>query len=142
MNLVTKENAPVGELLKDLRDETRDLVRQEIELARVETRQKIRAALRQVAWMGIGLVLLLVGFIELVAALDRGLTAWLVEGMQLQIAVWLAPLILAVIFLAVGAILAKKGMNSLKEDTTPEHTVHSLQKTRDWAKHRAERRTT
>lgn len=98
--------------------------------------------MRQVAWIGAGLVLVLAGFIELVSALDRGLTAWLVEGMQLQVAVWLAPLIFAVLFLALGAFVAYKGVNTLKEETKPEHTVHSVQKTAKWARTRAERRTT
>lgn len=112
-------------------------MREEVALARAETQQKIRHAMRQVALIAIGGVLLLAGAIEVLAVLNRGLTALLDGAVGLETAAWLSPLIFAIIFLAVGAAILKRSVDHLKTETRPERTVSSLKETKRWATRRA-----
>jgi hypothetical protein len=132
---------PVGTLLKDLRDETQTLIRQEVELARVETEEKIKLAKRQLVFMGIGAALLLAGLVNILAVLNRGLTSLLTGIVTVDVAVWLAPLIISVVLLATGAVLAKKGSGTLKDAVRPNHTINEARRTKQWAQRQVRSRT-
>jgi uncharacterized membrane protein YqjE len=122
---------PVGELLKELSNQTTTLVRQELELAKAEMAEKgKRAGLGAGMFGGAGLVGLLA-----LGALTTCVIAALATGMQ----VWLAALIVAVVYAAVAAVLALAAKKKTQQATPPmpEEAIESTKEDVQWAKTRA-----
>jgi len=122
---------PVGELLKQLADETTTLVRQELELAKAEMAEKGKKAGVGVGMFGgAGVLGLLAG-----GALTACFIAALNEGMAL----WLAALIVAVVYGAVAGLLALRGKERIKDSgpPVPEETQKSVKEDVEWAKTQA-----
>jgi len=122
---------PVGELLKQLSQETATLVRQELDLAKAEM-----AAKGKEAGMGAGMV----GGAGAVALLAAGaLTASIIAVLDSAMALWLAALLVAVVYAAIAAVLAAAGKGHIKQaaPAVPEETQHTLKEDVAWAKTRA-----
>jgi MFS family permease len=122
---------PVGDLVKQLADQTSTLVRQEIELARAEMTQKAK-----VAGQGAGLF----SAAAVVGLLAAGaLTAFLIMLLDGALANWLAALIVGVVLAAIAGVLALQGRNRVQRATppTPEQTVETVKEDVAWAKTRA-----
>lgn len=68
-----KKDRSLGELFSELLQETRTLIRQEIELARMEITRKISRAGKDAALMAGGLAVVYAGFLALVAGAIFGL---------------------------------------------------------------------
>jgi hypothetical protein len=119
---------PLGELVKQLAEETSTLVRQEIELARVELTPKAKRA-------GIGLGELGGAGIVTLYALGA-LTACFIAALALAVPVWAAALIVAVIYGVVAGVLAQIGRRQLERGLppTPERTRHTIEEDVEWAK--------
>lgn len=117
----------IGDLFTGLTEDMGKLLRQEIELARVETTQKINRAMRSVIMLAAGGFVAYAGLILLLIAVAIGLSNWL--------PLWLATLIVSVVALVVGAVLIGSGRNSLSNLTVvPENTVESIKEDARWAK--------
>jgi hypothetical protein len=128
----------VADLLRDLSGETVHLVRQELELARAEMREKAEVYQRSAMTLGVGAALLLAALLTGLWALNTGLTALLAQSMDLEIAVWLSPLILAVVLGAMGWGMigaAKKRMKD--EGLMPRQTTTALRDDKRWAQRKA-----
>jgi uncharacterized membrane protein YqjE len=122
---------PIGELLRQLSQETTTLVRQELELAKAEMAEKgKRAGLGAGMFGGAGAAALLG-----LGALSGAAIAALDSAMPL----WVAALIVAVIWLAVAAVLAVTGRTKVQQATppVPEQTQRSVKEDLEWAKTRA-----
>ncbi len=124
------------ELIKELRDETMLLLRQEVLLARREVEEKVAHVKRTTITMAAGAVMALAGVLFLLLAASNGLGEALVEAdVAAGVAVWLAPLIVGLIVCIGGAIMAWAARRSLQETTiAPERTLRSLEENRRWAK--------
>jgi tetrahydromethanopterin S-methyltransferase subunit C len=119
----------VGELVKDLANQTSTLVRQEIQLAQAEVTQK-----GKVAGKGAGL---LAGAAVFGLATLGALTAVLISALDEAMPTWLAALIVTVLWAVVAAVLAKAGQNALKRATPPApQTVDTVKEDIEWAKTR------
>lgn len=117
----------IGDLFTGLTEDMTKLLRQEIELARVETTQKINRAMRSVIMLAAGGFVAYAGLILLLIAVAIGLSNWM--------PLWLSTLIVSVVALVVGAILIGSGRNSLSNLTVvPENTVESIKEDARWAK--------
>jgi uncharacterized membrane protein YqjE len=119
----------IGELLKQLSQETSTLVRQELELARAEVEQQGKRA-------GVGAGMLggagVAGLLTLAA-----LTGTVVAVLDTAMATWLAALIVTVVWAAVTGVLALQGRNKLKQATPPvPQTTETLKEDVQWAKTR------
>jgi MFS family permease len=122
---------PLGDLVKQLAEQTSTLVRQEVDLAKAEVAQK-----GQQAGKGAGLL----GAAAVIGLLAAGaLTAFLIMLLDGALANWLAALIVAVVFGAIAAFLALKGRNRIRAATPvkPEQTVETVKEDVEWAKTRA-----
>jgi MFS family permease len=122
---------PLGELVKQLADQTSTLVRQEIELAKAETTLKAKTAGK-----GAGLI----GAAAVIGLLAAGaLTAFLIMLLDGALANWLSALIVAVVFAAVAGGLALAGKNRIQRATppVPEQTIETVKEDAQWAKTRA-----
>ncbi|MBX3013000.1 MAG: phage holin family protein [Caldilineaceae bacterium] len=117
----------IGTLFTDLTDDMGKLVRQEIELARVETMQKVKRATRSVVMMAAGGLVVYAGVITLLIAAAIALGALMPY--------WLSALLVGGVALIVGAILISSGRSALTHLTVvPENTVESIKEDARWAK--------
>jgi hypothetical protein len=118
---------PIGELVKDLSQQTSTLVRQEIELARSELEAKGKVASKGAGMLAGATVAALLAL----GALSAGLIGLLDEVMP----VWVAALIVMVLWAVVAAVLAGAGRNALRRATPPApQTVETVKEDIQWAK--------
>jgi uncharacterized membrane protein YqjE len=110
----------VPELLRQLSDQTATLVRQELDLAKVELAEKGKQA-------GIGAGMFgAAGVVGLYAV--GALTAAVILALSLAMSGWLAALIVAVVYGAVAGVLALTGKNRVERGVPPmpEQTVQTV----------------
>ena len=129
--MADEREQPVGELFKQLSEETSTLMRQELALARAELTQKGKEAGKGAGLFGgagvAGLMALGAFTAFVILLLDKGM------------ATWLAALIVAVVYGAVAGVLAMRGRERVQQATppTPEQTVETVKEDVEWAKSRA-----
>jgi uncharacterized membrane protein YqjE len=120
-----------AELLRRLSEQTTELARKEIELAKLELQEKGRKA-------GIGAGLFggagALGFYALGA-----FTAFLILVLDTAMAAWLAALIVTVVYGAIAGVLALQGKTKVQEATppVPEQAVETTKEDVEWVKTRA-----
>jgi uncharacterized membrane protein YqjE len=120
---------PIGELVKELASETGTLVKQELELAKAELRDKARKA-----GPGIGLIAAAGG----VALLALGtLTAFFVLALDGAVPNWLAALIVTLVYGAIATVLYLRGKEKVDDagSPAPRQTIETLKEDVEWAKH-------
>lgn len=118
----------LGELFRDLAQDTSVLVRKEVELARNEMRTSMQSFAKHSGMIAAG------GAVLLVAALV--FTAFLVAalGDLLGNEYWLGALIVGTVYAAIGGFLVAGGRKGLQAaELKPEQTMESLQADRRWA---------
>lgn len=123
---------PVGELLRELSDQTTTLVRQEIDLAKAELAEKGKTAGTGAGMFGgAGLI----GILALAS-----LTACFIGALDTAMPFWLAALIVAAVYGAVAGVLALSGKKKVQEATppAPEQTIESVKEDVQWAKSQAQ----
>jgi uncharacterized membrane protein YqjE len=122
---------PTAELLRELADQTTSLVRDEMELAKVELAEKGKKAS-----VGAGMF----GAAGLVGAgAFAALTACLILALDTFMKGWLAALIVAVVYAAIAGVLALRAKEEVKQATppVPERAVDSTKEDLEWVKTRA-----
>jgi hypothetical protein len=128
---MAQDERPVGELLRELSEQTSTLVHQELELAKLELAQKgKRAGIGAGMFGGAGLVgLYAVG----------ALTAAIVMVLATAMAGWLAALIVAVAYGLLAGGLALAGRSQVQQATppVPEQATESVKEDVQWAKAKA-----
>lgn len=118
---------PLGDLFRQLAQDSATLVREEVALAKVEMRQNLKSAARDAAMVAVGGGIALVGALVLIAFLVMLVGDLLDEY-------WLGALIVGALFVIVGGIMAKKSLNQLQDDTmAPEQTIQTLKEDKQWA---------
>jgi uncharacterized membrane protein YqjE len=125
-----RENS-VGELLRQLSQETTTLVKQELELAKAEMSEKGKQAGVGVGMFGgagvSGLLALIFLSLAIVAAIDTATHAWL------------AALIVGVLWAVAAAVLALQGREKVQQAVppAPEQAIESTKEDVQWAKTQA-----
>jgi hypothetical protein len=126
-----RDARPLGQLLTDLSDETRSLLRGEVDLAKTEMSEKISQAAMAVAALAAGGLVLFAGFLVLLDSAVFGLGKVL-EPYGLPA---LAALIVAIGTMIVGLIILLMGRSALKaENLAPRRTTDSLRRDREFVK--------
>lgn len=125
-------DASIGELVKQLSEQSSRLARQEVELAKAELAAKGKKAGVGVGMFGGAGVFGFYGFGALVAAA--------VLGLSTAVTAWLAALIVAAVLAAVAGVLALQGKSKVAEATppVPEQATESVKEDVQWAKTRAQ----
>jgi fatty acid desaturase len=117
----------LGDLFADLSRETTTLVRQEIQLAKVEMTTKATRVGKDVGFLAVGGFVIYAGFLAIMAAaivLLAHVIPW-----------WVAALLVGVVVAGVGYGLVQKGLSALQhEDLAPHQTVQSIKENAEWAK--------
>jgi len=120
-----------GDLFRQLSQQTSDLVRQEVDLAKAELSEKGKKA-------GVG-----AGMFGGAGLLGLGafgaLTAALILALAIVLDAWLAALIVAVVYAAIAGALALQGRERVREagPPAPEQTVETVKEDIQWAKTQA-----
>ncbi|NJD09281.1 MAG: hypothetical protein FIB01_02175 [Gemmatimonadetes bacterium] len=117
----------ITSLLKRLGNETGDLVRAEVALAKVEFRELARQAALDAVKVGAAGALALVGAMALVASAVLGL------GDILGGRYAVAALVVGLVLLVVGGLLARSGIRSMTRASGPGSALTSLREDRQWA---------
>jgi hypothetical protein len=126
-----RDARPLGQLLTDLSDETRSLLRGEVDLAKAEMSEKVSQAAMAVAALAAGGLVLFAGFLVLLDSAVFGLGKVL-EPYGLPA---LAALIVAIGTMIVGLIILLMGRSALKaENLAPRRTTESLRRDREFVK--------
>ena len=116
---------PLGELFTELARETVLLVRQELELAKVESLSTAKRAGRSLGVVVGGVFALGAGGLVLVAAA--------ILAMAMVMPLWLACLIAGGLLSGMGALLAASGVAALRRlDPLPRQTIETLKENRQW----------
>lgn len=131
-----REERSLTVLVKELRDETITLMRQEVALAKTEMSEKAARVGRNVGYLGAGALVAYAGLIFLLLAATAGIYLGLVAAdVSEATAWWLAPLIVGAVVLVIGYSLIQKAISTLKRETVvPERTAESLQRDKNWMK--------
>jgi hypothetical protein len=128
-----REDRSLGQILRDLRDETSALLRQEVDLAKTEMSEKISRAGQNLGSVAVGGAVAFAGALTLLAALTLGLISLMSQFMSRDVAMWLAPLLVGGILAAVGYSLVTKALQALKQEgITPTRTTQSLKENKEW----------
>jgi uncharacterized membrane protein YqjE len=129
----TDEDKPVGDLVRQLTEQSSTLIRQELRLATAELQEKGKHA-------GVGAGMF--GGAGLVALYGVGaLIAAAIVGIGTLIEPWLAALIVGVVLLVVAGVVALLGKKQVEQATPakPEQAMDSLQQDIETVKERARR---
>jgi membrane protein len=124
---------PIGDLVKQLSEQTSSLVRKELQLAQLEMQEKGKRA-------GIGAGLF--GGAGLIAVFGVGtLIAAIVMLLATAMDAWLAGLIVAVVLLAIAGVAALTGKKQVEQAVPPqpEQAIQSTKRDVDAVKERARR---
>jgi Flp pilus assembly protein TadB len=124
-------NSSTAELVKQLTQQSSELVRKELELAKTELTDKARHAGKGAGLLGGASVAVLLAL----GAFTACVILLLAEAMD----AWLAALIVTAIYAAVAGVLAVNGRDRVKEGLppAPEQTVESVKEDVQWAKRQA-----
>ena len=122
---------PMGEVASDLARDVSLLVRQEVELAKTEMREKAGIVVPAFGLFGAAFV------VALCAA--GALTAFLVAALAEAVDTWLAALIVGVLLAAAAALLAYVGKERIEDvgSPLPEETIENVKEDAQWVKEHA-----
>lgn len=128
-----RDDRSLGQILRDLRDETSTLLRQEVDLAKTEMSEKAATVGSSLGSVAVGGAVAFAGALTLLAALTLGLISLMSELMSRDVAMWLAPLLVGLVLAAVGYSLMKKALQALKQEgIAPKRTTQSLKENKEW----------
>ena len=127
------QETSAGELVKQLTDQTKTLVKQELRLAQTELQEKGKKVGVGAGMFGAGGLVAFFGAAVLIAAA--------VLALATALAPWLAALIVGVVLLAVAGVAAVIGKKKVQEATppAPEQAIGSVKRDVDTVKRRARR---
>jgi hypothetical protein len=115
------EGRSIGELLRDLANDSTRLVRDEIALARAEATEKVRQAGAAVAMIAAGGVLAIPALVIVLYAIVLLLSNYMRD--------WIAGLLVGLVVAAVAGLLARKGINDLSAGRlAPERTTANIKR--------------
>jgi uncharacterized membrane protein YqjE len=121
------DNRPLGDLFGDLASDMGNLVRQEVELAKVELTQKAKYLGRNIGYLVVGGAVAYAALLAIIAAIIM-LLAKVVPH-------WGAALIVGVVVGGIGWLLIGKAMMALQQaELTPRETVETLKEDATWMK--------
>lgn len=132
----TSESAAgIGTLLKELRDETTLLVRQEVALARTELNQKLSKLGRNAAYLVSGSQVAFAGLLFVLLAITAGIYVAFVAADLALNGLWAAPLIVGCVVSLIGLALVMKGKRALQSTSPlPEQTIETMKENKEWVR--------
>ena len=138
MNPETTHPNSIPGLLRELRDETTTLMRQEVALAKTEMKENVSRMGSHAAQMAVGGFVAYAGIIVLLIGIGHLLGAILIRmGIDQQVAQWLAPSIVGLIVAVIGWVMLSKAKHAIAhDDLAPRQTIDSLRENKEWAQNK------
>jgi uncharacterized membrane protein YqjE len=125
---VPRMDRSLGELFSDLSQQTADLIKQEMRLAKVELSEKLSDVGKHAMMIGAAVAFGLAAVIAIAGAIALLL-------IELGVEPWLAAGITAAAMGLIAYLLAQSGISALrKKSIAPVETIHSLKETTQWLK--------
>lgn len=125
---VPRMDRSLGELFSDLSQQTSELIRQEMRLARTELGEKLSDAGKHAMLIGAAAAFAFAAVVAVAAAVTLLL-------INLHLQPWLAAVITAAVMALIAYVLAQAGISGLSAKTlAPVETMHSLKETTQWLK--------
>ncbi len=126
-DVATMPRESFGELLAQLASQSAALVRDEIDLAKQEAREKVQSFRSGIIAVTAGAVLLLLALMSLCAAVIIGLAHYMSPG--------ISALIIGVVLVIIGGAAAFIGFRQFKKTPIkPEKTIGTLKEDKEWLK--------
>jgi len=124
---MTDPDAGIPDLIRRLTDDSKRLMRDEVQLAKMETTESLSRAARGALWMalafGAGVVMLVALTLFLATLIGR----WASGHM------WVGALVVGIAELVLGFVLVKRGLKAYTEPSyTLEQSRHALKDTANW----------
>lgn len=117
--VMDEDGRSLGNLLSDLTNDMSLLLRKEIELARVETTEKISVLTKSLVWMVAGGLVIYSGFLALIAGV--------IMALGTMMSLWMAAILCSLALIIVGLIFLQTGRQAMRNMTVlPEQTIESL----------------
>jgi hypothetical protein len=131
----TQHPNSIPALLRELRDETTTLFRQEVALAKTELKENASKMGGHVAQMAVGGFVAYAGIIVLLIGIGHLFGALLVKfGLDPDVATWLAPTLVGLIVAIIGWVMLNKAKHAFaQDDIAPRQTIDSLRTNKEWA---------
>ena len=127
----TDEDRSIGDLFGDLARELGTLVRQEIQLAKVEMSEKASQAGKDAGMVAAGGTLAHAGLLAVIAGI--------ILALGTVIPLWVSALVVGIVVLAIGAGLARNRLKAMKRiDPAPRQTIETLKENARWPIGRAQ----
>jgi len=125
---VPRMDRSLGELFSDLSQQTAELVRQEMRLAKAELSEKLSDVGKHAMMLGAALAFGLAAVVAVAAAV----TLLLID---LGVRPWLSAVITAALLGGTAFVLVQSSMSALrKKNLAPVETIDSLKETTQWLK--------
>lgn len=134
MNHDTSNSQSLPGLLRELRDESTTLFRQEIALAKTEMKENVSQMGSHIVHVAIGGFVAYAGVIVLLIGIGQLIGALLVRaGLDEQVARWASPTVVGLVVAIIGwAMFAKAKKALAHEDMKPQQTIDSLRDNKEW----------
>jgi hypothetical protein len=128
----------IAELLKDLREESTLLLREEIALAKKEISEKISSTALNLIYIVAGALIAYCAATFLLLAISSVISQALVaHGVSVGWANFLGLLIVALVIGVISIAMIVKGVQTLKKlSLVPEKTVETLKEDKTWAQNK------
>jgi xanthine/uracil permease len=135
MNPETSNPNSIPSLLRELRDETTTLLRQEVTLAKTEMKENVSRMGSHAAHIAVGGFVAYAGVIVLLIGIGHLLGALLIRaGLDDRVAQWLAPSIVGLVVAIIGWVMLSKAKHAMAHDgLAPRQTIDSLRENKQWA---------
>jgi xanthine/uracil permease len=135
MNPESPPTTGLPALLRDLRDETTTLLRQEVALAKAELKENASKMGSHAAQIAIGGFVAYAGVIVLLIGLGLLISSLLIRaGMSADLAQWLAPTVVGLIVALIGWMLVSRAKKAMAgDDLAPRKTIETMRENKDWA---------
>lgn len=131
----TSHPTSIPGLLRELRDDTTTLFRQEVALAKTELKENVSKLGGKVAQLAVGGFVAYAGLIVLLIGLGHLLGALLMRaGLDEGVATWLAPTLVGLLVAIIGWVMVSKAKKAMAQaDIAPTQTMESLRESKEWA---------
>lgn len=131
---MTDPDTGIPDLIRRLTDDSKRLVTDEVQLAKLETKETMQRVGKGALWMalafGAGVVMLVALTIFLTTLIGRYANGHM----------WVGAIVTGIVEIGAGAWCVKRGISAYTEPSyTLEATRHALADTRNWAKTSRER---
>lgn len=124
----TQTQPSIAELFGELTRETGTLIRQQMELARLELSQRVSRLGKGLTRVVIGGALATGGLLAIVAGIVLAVTA-------LGVPAWVSALVVGAVLTLAGYALAQQAISAMsREELAPQATIETLKENAEWIK--------